>query len=274
MHFSRLSMAPTEIVMMRSEWKCRDRPFKNLFFVLRWVVSLFIWLFFACCNALFAQQFGGNPPTTRWMQIDTDTVRVIFPEGMHAQANRVTNTVHYLSKFNRRSIGDRNAKVSITLQNQTTLSNGYVGLAPFRSEFFTTPPQSPYFVGSNWLDLLSIHEYRHVLQFVNGRVGITNLIYYITGELGWSTLNSIAIPDWFWEGDAVVYETALTSRAGDVCLNFTMVSGLLNFRARVTTIKKSAMDPCAILCRTIINQATSCAGMGGSAMAMISGNRF
>ena len=211
MHFSRLFLAPTEDGMMSSEWKCR-RSFKNMFFDYRGVSSLLISLFLAHSNVLFAQQFGGNPPSIRWMHIDTDTVRVIFPAGMQAQANRVANTVHHLSKFNRRSIGDRNAKVSITLQNQTTLSNGYVGLAPFRSEFFTTPPQSPYFVGGNWLDLLSIHEYRHVLQFVNGRVGITNLVYYLTGELGWSTLNSIAIPDWFWEGDAIVCETALTSQ--------------------------------------------------------------
>jgi hypothetical protein len=157
------------------------------------------------------QQFGGNPPSTRWQRIDTDTVRVIFPVGLGRQAERVANTVHHLSRYNRRSIGEAHAKVSIVLQDQTTRSNGYVGLVPFRSEFYTTPPQSPYFVGSNWLDLLTIHEYRHVLQFVNTRVGLTRLFYILGGELGWSTLNAITIPDWFWEGDAVVYETALSA---------------------------------------------------------------
>jgi hypothetical protein len=34
------------------------------------------------------------------------------------------------------------------LQNQTTISNAYVGLGPFRSEFFLTPAQNSFELGS------------------------------------------------------------------------------------------------------------------------------
>ncbi|HUP12016.1 MAG TPA: hypothetical protein VM187_07390 [Niastella sp.] len=43
-------------------------------------------LLLACClpvmNVLQAQQFGGHPPSTKWNQINNDTVRVVFPAGL------------------------------------------------------------------------------------------------------------------------------------------------------------------------------------------------
>ena len=160
----------------------------------------------------FAQEFGGHPPSIKWRQINTDTVRVIYPVGVEKQAQRVANTIHYLSKNSRRSVGEEQKKLNVVLQNQTVVSNGYVSLAPFISEFYLNQPQSSHEVGSNWLDLLTIHEYRHALQFVNSRKGITNLAYILSGELGWSYFSSLSIPNWFWEGDAVVSETTLTAQ--------------------------------------------------------------
>jgi hypothetical protein len=160
----------------------------------------------------FTQEFGGNSPSQNWRQIDTDTVRVIFPENLDKQAQRVANTLHYLNKYTRRSIGDDHKKIDVVLQNQPVISNGYVGLAPFRSEFYLNAPQNGFDLGSNWLDMLSIHEYRHALQFINSRQGLTKAAYYLTGELGWSYFSSLSIPNWFWEGDAVVSETALTAQ--------------------------------------------------------------
>jgi len=157
-----------------------------------------------------AQEFGGNPPSIKWQQIDTDVVRVLFPKGLDVQALRVANTIFLLDSNTRRSIGQKRKKIDIVLQNQTIISNGYVGLAPFRSELYLRAPQSGFDLGSNWLDMLSIHEYRHALQFMNTRRGLTGIMSYLTGEFGWSYFSSLSIPNWFWEGDAVVSETALT----------------------------------------------------------------
>jgi len=160
----------------------------------------------------FSQEFGGNPPSIRWNQIDTDTVRVIYPVSLYEEAQRVAGTIHYLSRNTRKTIGDKHQKIDIVLQNQTVFSNGYVGLAPFRSELYMNAPQNGFDLGSNWLDLLSIHEYRHALQFMNTRRGVTNIGYILTGEFGWSYLSNLSIPNWFWEGDAVVSETVLTEQ--------------------------------------------------------------
>jgi hypothetical protein len=172
----------------------------------------FLLFFFIAPLSLSAQQFGGNPPALKWDQINTDTIRVIFPRGMNQQGQRVTNIVQYLNRYTRSSIGNRQQKMSIVLQNQTLQSNGYVQLGPFRSEFYLTPPPSSYDLGGlNWIDQLTLHEYRHALQNMNFRQGISKVFYYLGGDLGQAAITNIAVPNWFWEGDAVVMETALST---------------------------------------------------------------
>ena len=46
---------------------------------------------------IYAQQFGGNPSGLQWRQLNTDTARVIFPEGMDSVANRVASVVHFMA---------------------------------------------------------------------------------------------------------------------------------------------------------------------------------
>ncbi len=161
--------------------------------------------------ALSAQHFGGNPPSLKWHQINTDTVRIIFPAGLETQGQRVANIVHYLNRNTRTSIGNRQQKVDIVLQNQTLESNGYVMLGPFRSEFYLSPPPSSLELGSlKWEEQLALHEYRHVLQNMNFRQGISKVFSILGGQLGQAAVTNIAVPNWFWEGDAVTMETALS----------------------------------------------------------------
>ncbi len=161
---------------------------------------------------LAAQGFGGHPPGLRWQQINTPYVRVIFPKGMEAPAERTANLIHSIHDEHRRSVGNQSEKIDLVIQNQTVIPNGYVGLAPFRSEFFATPPQNPNLLGSlDWIDVLAVHEYRHALQLVNADRGFTTLLRTLFGEQGWAIGVNLSIPSWFWEGDAVVTETALTN---------------------------------------------------------------
>ena len=45
-----------------------------------------------------AQVFGGNPPSLKWRQLNTDTARIIFPMGLDSPAQRVAAIVHQLSQ--------------------------------------------------------------------------------------------------------------------------------------------------------------------------------
>ncbi|MDP4258851.1 MAG: hypothetical protein Q8937_11535 [Bacteroidota bacterium] len=164
-------------------------------------------------SSLAAQQFGGNPPSLKWKQIDIPTARVIFPVGLDSQAQQVAAIVRQLGSSTVSTIGGRTRKINIVLQNQTIIPNGYVALAPFRSEFLLTPEQNSFDLGSlPWQKTLAIHEYRHVEQYNNFRVGLSGAFYYLFGESGQALANSLAMPNWFWEGDAVFQETLVSSQ--------------------------------------------------------------
>jgi hypothetical protein len=160
-----------------------------------------------------AQQFGGNPPSIRWNQVNTPAAKVIFPAGMDSAAIRVADIVQRMNSAVQPTIGYKQKQVSILLQNQTTISNAYVGLAPFRSEFYLTPEQNSFQLGSlQWTDQLAIHEFRHVQQYNNFNVGLSHTLKLLFGEGGQAVANEAAIPNWFFEGDAVYNETHVSEQ--------------------------------------------------------------
>lgn len=155
-----------------------------------------------------AQVFGGNPPSTKWKQLRTDTARIIYPAGLDSQAQRVATIVHQLAATRPVSLGDQLKQVDIVLQNQTVVPNGYVQLGPFRSEFFLTPDMNNFGQGTvSWTDQLALHEYRHVQQFNNFNNGLSKLMKTLFGQEGYALAINASIPDWFYEGDAVYQET-------------------------------------------------------------------
>ena len=174
---------------------------------------LFIVLSGFICSNGFSQIFGADPPSIKWKQINTNSSRVIFPRGLDSVATRITNIISYIKNPTEKTIGNRTKKINIVLQNQTTVSNAYVSLGPFRSEFFMTPDQNSFDMGSiPWPDQLTIHEYRHVEQYNNFDVGLSKLMHDIFGEEGQALANNAAIPNWFFEGDAVYNETNVSKQ--------------------------------------------------------------
>jgi hypothetical protein len=183
-----------------------------------WVNNLFkftylLLLLTAGATAGYAQQFGGNPPAIKWKQVNTSAAKVIFPAGLDSTGLRVAAIVQRINNAVQPTIGYQQKKVSIVLQDQTTIANAYVGLAPFRSEFYLTPGQNSFEIGSlPWADQLAIHEFRHVQQYNNFNVGLSKGLHTLFGEGGQALANNIAIPDWFFEGDAVFNETHVSEQ--------------------------------------------------------------
>ena len=176
---------------------------------------LYLFLFFFTCltGSIAAQQFGGNPSSVKWKQINTDTVRIIFPEGLDSTAQRVAAVAHHLQQYNAGSIGGAKRKIDVVLQHQVIFANGYVGLGPYRSEFYLMPPQNALELGGQrWADNLAIHEFRHVQQYGNFRHGVSKLMSVLFGQDGQAVANAAAVPDWFFEGDAVYNETLLSGQ--------------------------------------------------------------
>ena len=174
-------------------------------------IFLLLILAFSICAR--AQQFGGNPPSLKWKQISTDTARIIFPAGLEKQALDISTLIHKLSNITGKTIGNKISRVNVVLQPLPTVANGYVSLGPFRSEFFLTPRQNSFELGSlPWHKTLALHEYRHVQQYSNFRRGLSKAFYILFGEEGQALANSLSIPDWFYEGDAVFQETKMSGQ--------------------------------------------------------------
>ena len=152
-----------------------------------------------------------NPPSLKWKQINTPNFRIMYPQGFDQQAQRVANTLEHIREPEAASMGVKPKKISVLLQNQSSISNGFVSLAPRRSEFFTMPAQDYNFTGNNdWLDLLASHEYRHMVQFQQSITGFNKLVYFVFGQTALAGMAFVEAPQWFWEGDAVATETAFT----------------------------------------------------------------
>jgi len=161
----------------------------------------------------YSQIFGGEPSSVKWKQINTTDSRVIFPAGLDSVATRITNIIAYIKDSTERTIGGRSKKINLVLHDQTTVSNAYVSLGPFRSEFYLTPNQNSFEIGSlPWPDQLTIHEYRHVEQYNNFDVGLSKVMRILFGQEGQALANDAAIPNWFFEGDAVFNETNISKQ--------------------------------------------------------------
>lgn len=155
----------------------------------------------------YAQLFNTeqNPLSVKWRQINASGFKLIYPEELEKEAQRMTNTLRHIYPYVGASIGRQKTTIPIVLQNRGVIANGFVQLAPKKSEFYTTPPQQ--FDSQDWLNNLAVHELRHVAQFdklTGGRANpFPEEVYF-----AWF---GVSIPLWFFEGDAVSTETSLTN---------------------------------------------------------------
>ena len=151
-----------------------------------------------------------SPPGLDWRQIQTERFNVIFPAAITADAQRVANTLEHIYSPVSKTLRGPHKPLDVVLVNQLAQPNGFVALAPRRSVWFSTPPQNAGLLSGEWYQLLAVHEMRHVVQFDRLRRGFVRLAWLLSGEQGESVASALLVPSWFWEGDAVGIETALS----------------------------------------------------------------
>ncbi len=157
-----------------------------------------------------AQQY---PPGMKWAELSTPRFRVIYPAEIETDAQRVAATLEAIYGRVAKTLDAAPSRLPVVLNNRSTDSNGYVTLAPRRTVWESTPffPGLQSLLGpGEWYDLLAVHEFRHVVQFARMNRGMSRLARIVYGENGLLASASSSAPRWFWEGDAVGLETALT----------------------------------------------------------------
>ncbi len=151
---------------------------------------------------------GQNSSSVNWRQINTEDFQIIFPADFGEKAQELANIIVYANKQSREYLKSSPRKISIIIQNNTTVDNGFVTLAPWRSEFYTMPSQEN--DGVRWLKKLAVHEYRHIVQLGKFQEGVGRVLYLLLGDQGLGALTILTTPLWFIEGDAVSIETRKT----------------------------------------------------------------
>jgi hypothetical protein len=156
-------------------------------------------------SQLPSNPIGSNPLHLKWHQIDTKNFQIIYPDYLDSQAIKVANIVDFILNQNDPSIGPKILKTPIILNPQSVRSNAFVTVGPYRSEIVTMPPQ--FDCTNDWIESVTIHEFRHAQQFGNSTQGLTNVVKKILGSWVWGGMMGLALPRWYFEGDAVFAET-------------------------------------------------------------------
>jgi hypothetical protein len=152
-----------------------------------------------------------NPSSIRWRQIKTEHFTVVFPADILSRGEETANLLEYVYRPVSNSLKEYPKKISVFLFDQSAISNGFTTLAPRYVGFFTTPPQDATLIGgADWLQSLATHEYRHVVQFSKFDKNFTSFMGHVMGDYGRLIMMNWSTPQWFFEGDAVCTETALS----------------------------------------------------------------
>jgi hypothetical protein len=182
--------------------------------------SNFLLIFFLFPAILSAQY--QNPSSLKWSQVKTTHFRVVFPDTIQSRGIETANLLEKAYNPASKSLNTAVKRIPVFLFNQTVISNGYTTLAPRHMGFYTTPPQDASIVGgTDWLQILTIHEFRHAVQFQKLDQNLNSFVGSLFGDFGKLACMYVTIPFWVLEGDAVCTETIYSSEGRGRLPSFT-----------------------------------------------------
>jgi hypothetical protein len=170
----------------------------------------FMPVFFHCAMILHGQYYitGSDPGNIKWCQINSPHYTLVFPKDFKQQAQRVAGIFEYSYSRVPITMNSSIPRIPILIHGRSAVSNGITSWAPRRIELFPIPYQDNMYC-QNWYEQLALHEFRHISQFNNFNRGITRVGNVFFGQVATAVVSAI-IPPYFFEGDAVMTETALS----------------------------------------------------------------
>lgn len=175
------------------------------------IVKIVLWLFVFSANGLMAQFYstGQDPASIKWLELRSPHFRFIFPECDSLLGYKTAKAFELAYNPVSRNMKVKPSKTPVLLHTHSIISNGLVVWAPRRSELY--PNLSQDMIALDHIELLAIHEFRHIVQMnmLNNNFG--KALYFLLGEQATGLITGLFIPPWFLEGDAVCSETAFSS---------------------------------------------------------------
>ena len=180
---------------------------------MRIIRILLIFLFLPLTASAQFYVTGDDPGRLKWNYIDTESYRVIYPQGADSLADSYARKLEkYKIPISRTSgymTGEGDGKLMPAVMHAYNDANGSVAWAPKRMDLFTIPSAyEP--VAMPWNTMLSVHESRHVTQMQFGQTEWHRIGKWVLGD-AWNIVAFFIYSNLAnFEGDAVVMETALT----------------------------------------------------------------
>ncbi|MDR0755066.1 MAG: hypothetical protein LBF04_06730 [Prevotellaceae bacterium] len=202
-------------------------------------IKLKIFIGFACfvtaTMSVFAQNYDEST-AVKWKQIKTPHFKIVYPREIDSTAQRYANILEKAYNHVPRSLNNYYKRtIPLVLHNNDLNSNAWVGFAPRQMDFMTAPITGLYV--TPWAKSLALHEFRHYIQISKYNTkGVLKLASYLFGDyasVAWAGI----VPNWFFEGDATLSETAM-SKSGRGRMPFF----LAEYRAYLLSNKNFSYD--------------------------------
>ena len=165
-------------------------------------------LLLACSFGAAAQTFWTANPNLRWRTLHSPHFSVHFSEERRDDARLVAAIAEKVYPRVTNLLGwEPRTPTHVLLLDSLDLSNGFATPLPFNySGIFLTPPDDGELLQSGeWLELVLVHEFTHIVHMDKAR-GLPLGLRNIFGRLLWTFPNAIE-PTWFIEGLAVLNES-------------------------------------------------------------------
>lgn len=201
----------------------------------KYLLTLLVSLFSALALQAQFVNYGADPSRYTWKYADLPHYKLIFPQGTDSMAYRYALYLENIYPHIRQSIRMPRKRVfPVVLHPGSMQSNGMVSWAPRRMELITNP--SARIDAQSWDKHLILHESRHVVQMGKLTTGFVNPLYYLIGEQA-AGISSFFAARWFFEGDAVGVETAMSNSGRGRMPEFNMI-----YRAQMFSGKFFSFD--------------------------------
>jgi hypothetical protein len=179
--------------------------------------------------------YGADPARLRWNKATLPHYKLIYPQGLDSLAYRYALYLENAYPHIMKTIGEPlKTSFPVVMHPADMLSNGLVSWSPRRMELLTTPSFTQQ--AESWDKHLVVHESRHVVQTGKLMRGLYRYLYYAIGEQA-AGAASFFVPKWFFEGDAVGVETAMTNAGRGRLPEFQMI-----YRAQMLSGKFFSFD--------------------------------
>ncbi|MEE9167501.1 MAG: hypothetical protein V3U24_08610 [Candidatus Neomarinimicrobiota bacterium] len=150
-----------------------------------------------------------HEPDLNWRTIPSEHFFVHHPAGYEELGMRVTALCEEVYHPISQSLNYHPGVTHVVVHTRSDIPGGVVSSLPWRIELYPPEPHSNTFgSGSDWLRLLIIHEFTHIVH-LRKREGLSNLAYPLFGDFG--ALFQETVPRWFTEGIATLNETRYTT---------------------------------------------------------------